>query len=301
LGKRSRWDIYTWVKFYKLLKFFQPDIVHSFLFTAGFWATLPSCLYKIKGVLYGVRTIFEAQSNWESVLEKLFIISPSDYTTFVSENSQQSYVSRFPNLAAHSCVIRNGISLPHDVITKKFDKSSIIIGAVGRLVKAKGYGTVLHAYKQVQANNPGSQLWIVGEGALRSELENLSSNLDLNGNIVFMGERYDVGQILPLIDIYVSGSLREGIPNAHLEAQAYGKPIVATRVGGVPEILDSKSAILVPPGNVNALAQGILKFINNPELAYRCGQRAREQVSQNFSLGKMVQEYEDLYIKISSC
>lgn len=301
LGKRNRLDIHTWVKFYKLLNYFQPDIVHSFLFSAGFWCTIPSRHFKVKNILYGVRNILESNPYWARVLEKSFIINFSDYITFVSENSRQSYLKNFSNLGVGTCVIRNGVSFPPDVIRSKIDKSSIVIGAVGRLVKAKGYDTVLRSYKKVRAEYPNSQLWIVGDGLLRSDLEKLTLNLNLNGNVVFWGERHDVGQILSQMDIYVSGSLWEGIPNSHLEAQAYGKPIVATSVGGVPEILDSSSAILVPPGNANALAQGILTFIENPGLAERCGQRANMQVSQKFSLKKMVKEYQDLYIKLASC
>ncbi len=131
------------------------------------------------------------------------------------------------------------------------------------------------------------------EQELRASIDKLS----LQGHVMFSGEVSDVTGWLHLIDIQVSASYEEGFSNVILEGMASGKALVATAVGGTPEaVLDNITGLLVPPRDPQAIAQGILAFLNNPEFASACGENARKRIEDHFSMEKMIDKLEKLYL-----
>ena len=178
---------------------------------------------------------------------------------------------------------------------------SPMLGTVCRLVSGKGIQTLLTAFATVVAQAPRATLVIVGDGPDRASLEQETSRRSLRDRVVFLGNRGDVDAIYPLLDIYVQPSYAEGISLTMLEACSCALPVVATAVGGNPEIvLQGQTGTLVPARDARALASAILAQWEAPEASRSMGQSARRRVVKCFSLDRMVQDYVGLYHDIQA-
>ncbi|ACX51484.1 glycosyl transferase group 1 [Ammonifex degensii KC4] len=172
-----------------------------------------------------------------------------------------------------------------------------LLGTVARLVPQKGLFCLLEALALLPAElRPG---WlIVGDGPLRQELEDKARALGLSHLVSFAGYRppEEIPSILKVIDIFVLPSLSEGLPLALLEAMAAGKPVVATAVGGIPEVvLEGRTGYLVPPGDAQALARALLSLLESPDKAREMGEAGRKWVEEHFSSRRMAQEVMKIY------
>ncbi len=173
------------------------------------------------------------------------------------------------------------------------DHSVAII--VAALRPEKNHELFLRAAAQVRDSNPRARFLIVGDGPCRAELEALAASLQLHEVVQFLGVRSDVAGLLSLSNVAVLTSKMEANPVSLLEAMATATPVVATRVGSVPEsVLDGQCGFLVPPDDIEALAKRIEVLFADCELAQGLGQQAREHVVANWSLDHMVRGYEDL-------
>ncbi|MCK5534910.1 glycosyltransferase, partial [bacterium] len=124
----------------------------------------------------------------------------------------------------------------------------------------------------------------------------VAKKLRITGNVVFTGERSDIPELLSVMDISVLSSLSEGFSNTILESMAAGKPVVATNVGGNPEVVsDNETGILVPPANSQMLAKAMLYLLKNKELAQKMGEAGRKRIEEFFSLKRMTENTEKLY------
>jgi glycosyltransferase involved in cell wall biosynthesis len=199
--------------------------------------------------------------------------------------------------------VTNGISMP-DLRGRSDDflesqgasRKNVMIGIVGRLSVEKGHRDFLQAVGRVAHARPEARFWIVGSGTLRDKLEAYSRKLGVSGVVRFLGFRGDMETIYAHLDIVVSASLREGIPIALLEAMAMARPVIATRVGGIPSIIDDGvSGILVPPQDPETLADRILDLLIHPERRKEIGRSARQKVAERFSSERMCGEYISIY------
>jgi len=171
-----------------------------------------------------------------------------------------------------------------------------VITTVANLRPGKGHDVLLKAAARVVRRVPDVQFQIVGDGPRRQELEQQASALRITAQVSFLGHRHDVPAVLAQSDIFAFPSFMEASPNAVIEAMAAGLPIVATRVGGIPEVIEhEQSGLLVPPGDDRALAAGILRLIERPELAAQVGDAARATVEGRFSFDRMVDEFQQLF------
>jgi glycosyltransferase involved in cell wall biosynthesis len=176
-----------------------------------------------------------------------------------------------------------------------------LLGLVARLHRQKGLGDLLAAVAWVRERVPDVRLLLIGEGELRDELEAQARALGLSGAVIFAGIRTDVAEIVAALDIFVLPSLWEGTSNAVLEAMAAGLPIVATAVGGTPEVVvDGVTGLLVPPRDPSALAGALVTLLQDADLRHRMGRAGRERVKQYFSLERMVRRTEALYEELLS-
>jgi glycosyltransferase involved in cell wall biosynthesis len=174
-----------------------------------------------------------------------------------------------------------------------------VIGTVGSLYPVKGHKYLIDAAPSVLGRFPQAVFLIVGQGGLREELEAHAKRLGVAGHLRFLGHREDVRNLLSIYDIFVLPSLSEGMPLALLEAMAGGVPAVATRVGGVPEVLeDGKTGLVVPPGDSRALADSITTLLEHPPLAKELSEAARQMAATRFSLTRMVTAYEGIYSEL---
>ena len=174
-----------------------------------------------------------------------------------------------------------------------------LVGTVGRFVQPKGHAHLLEAMTKVRRHHPDARALLVGDGPLRPEMEAKARELDLSETVIFTGIRRDVPEILALLDIFILPSLWEGLPVALLEAMAAGLPVVATRVGGVPEVvIDGVTGLLVPPRDPEALSAAILTLLQDPDLRHRMGEAGQRRVRNHFSVDQMIQKTEALYERL---
>jgi glycosyltransferase involved in cell wall biosynthesis len=176
-----------------------------------------------------------------------------------------------------------------------------LVGTAVVLSEQKGVRHLLDAARLVRAADPSIRFVVAGDGPLRPELERTAAALGLDGAVRFLGYRSDVPALIAALDAYVLPSLWEGLPLALLEALAGGKPIVATHVGGNPEVVeDGENGLLVPPRDPDALARAILALRADAAGRERMRLSNVEKFAQRFSVGSMAQAHVQLYDEIAS-
>lgn len=209
------------------------------------------------------------------------------------------------------CLIPNGVdtdlfhplSKPYSVEKRQalsLPTKGRIVGFVGRLHQSKGLDILLNAWRQASGDLAETvYLVIVGEGNLRPQLEAQISNLAQH--VIFLGRRENVAEYLQAVDVFVLPSLAEGLSNALLEAMSCGLPVVATAIGGSPEVIENNiNGLLVPPDDVDALSNAILHLLHHPEQAQRFGQAARQTILARYSIETAVDQYVRLYASLTN-
>jgi glycosyltransferase involved in cell wall biosynthesis len=157
----------------------------------------------------------------------------------------------------------------------------------------------MRAAGQIHRGSPEAKILVVGGGPLEGALRKDAQKLGLERFFVMLGERPDAHALCSLFDVFVLPSLWEGLPLALLEAAAMGKPIVATDIDGVREVIqDGQTGILVPPGDPEKLAQAVLRLLQNKDLAHKLGENARTTILAAFTLSRMIEETERLYLRL---
>lgn len=174
--------------------------------------------------------------------------------------------------------------------------SAPIVGTVGRLSLQKATEDFIEAAALLRQRFPDAQFLIIGEGERRAELEQLVEARGLRASVRFTGYREDVPRLLAAMDVFVLSSLYEGMPFSILEAMAAARPVVATHVDGVPEVVvEGETGLLVPPREPEKLAEAIGFLLAHPDRAREMGRRGRERVHMHFSWKHMVETIEQLY------
>src|SRR5215813_1752918 len=209
-------------------------------------------------------------------------------------------------------VVRNGLSaaaeraaLDDDGRAKRrsallrelnLDEGAKLIGLVARLQPVKGHRYFIEAASRIAAAEPKAHFLLVGDGALRREIEEQAARLGVNDRVHLLGDRNDAALVPAGFDVAVLASLHEGLPNAVMEAMAAGAPVVATAVGGTTElIIDGATGFLVPPADADAMARRILDALRNPEWSARMAAQGRRRALNQFGMRRMVESVERLY------
>jgi glycosyltransferase involved in cell wall biosynthesis len=207
------------------------------------------------------------------------------------------------NVLQGTHIIKNGIPsdnsssiLPLDPRILEFCKGRCVLGAVGRLSPEKGYSILLDAFHMVLDSFPNARLIILGEGEARRSLEEKLKNLRIEKQVLLPGYVKDAASYFHLFKLMILSSTTEGLPLVVLEAMQAGIPVVATKVGGLLDLLlEGKCGILVPPGQSRLLADGILRLINDPELQLKLSQRGKLHIRDHYSSKAMALEYQEIY------
>jgi glycosyltransferase involved in cell wall biosynthesis len=181
-----------------------------------------------------------------------------------------------------------------------------VVGMVANIRRIKGYRYFLEASSIIHRYNRNVQFLVVGNdwtepGFTITELKRYGEKMGVSQNLHFLGEREDVADLVSLFDVAVLASLSEGFSNVILEYMASSKPVVATQVGGNPEIVvHGETGLLVPPADAQALADAILSILEDEEAASRYGTAGKKRVEDKFGLGRMIRQYEDLFERVMS-
>ncbi|MBM3149885.1 MAG: glycosyltransferase family 4 protein, partial [Chloroflexi bacterium] len=176
-----------------------------------------------------------------------------------------------------------------------------IVSTVGRLSPQKRHQDFLEAARRTLAVLPGAHFLVIGDGPERGDLEALAASLGIDSAVSFLGHRQDVAAWMAISDVIVMASIREGLPYVLLEALALAKPVVATCVGGVPELIrDGETGLLVPTQQPARMAEAILYVLSHGEEAARLGEKGRELVWQKFSPQSMAHKTAEVYREVLS-
>ena len=171
-----------------------------------------------------------------------------------------------------------------------------LIGAIGRLVWQKGLTHLLQAMPLVFQEYPDTRLILVGDGPLQEDLRDQVRDLGIEASVFFVGFRIDIPAVLAALDLLVVPSVLEGFPMTTLEAMAMAKPIVASDINGVREQIENgRTGILVPPGDPQALAEGIKQMLKDRTQAKNLGTEARKHLEEMFDIKQQVALHEEVY------
>lgn len=204
----------------------------------------------------------------------------------LTDGYEQSRIYRIPNFVDIS------IFYP-DRKKETTDKTVIFTGA---LDKRKGADILLEAWKDVSETFPHGHLIILGNGPMKASLKMKAKDLGISDRVTFAGHVNNVPDYLRRVDLYVLPSLQEGLPNSLLEAMSCGLPVIASKIGGVVDVVeDGKSGVLFEPGNVLDLSSAMIRLLKDAELRQRLGAEARRRIVESFSIDRIAKEYIKLY------
>ena len=209
--------------------------------------------------------------------------------------------------AARTITVHEGIDLEHVAAAPPVSvheaywlpHNAPLAGAVGALVGHKGHRYLIEAAAQVVREVPDARFVILGEGDLRASLEKQIAELHLEKHVILGGFRPDVLSLLKGFDIFLMPSVTEGLGTSLLDAMACAKPIIASRVGGIPEVVvDGKTGILVPPKDPDRLAQAIVRMMQDRALAASMADAGYARVTERFTVERMVEETLAVYERL---
>lgn len=296
-------DVPWLLRLSRLLKGRPIHVMHAHEFTMNVYGSL---LSRLTGIPI-VATVHGKNYYWVKWRRRLAyrFVARQSVMVAVSDNLKR-FLSQW--VAIHPDEIRivhNGIDLDryavsgrHNSLRKELgiNKNQPVIGTVGNLYAVKGQTYLLRACVTVAKAFPNFVLLMAGRGDQLGVLEAEARGLGIRGNVRFLGFREDIPSLLQALDVFVLPSVSEGLPLSILEAMAFGKSVVASNVGGIPEVIkDGVTGYLVPPKDPEALAERILLLLHHPQVAADLGRSGRKIVQEAFRLERMIQDYQSLY------
>jgi glycosyltransferase involved in cell wall biosynthesis len=296
--------LYVLFDLFLLLRREKPDIVQTYLFHADIMGRPLAKLARVPIIISSIRGFNLWKKKWHYALDKLTAPLATKITgvseeiinfSVKNEGVKPEQVVKIPNGIDLKTLELNLICNQHKKKELGIQEGYFIVGFVGRLVAEKTLDYLIRAAKIVLEEHPKTIFLIVGGGPLRPELQELASEMALAEQVRFIGFRQDIPQLLALFDVFVLPSINEGLSNALLEAMAMERAVAVTEVGGNKEVVNDNCGILVPPKDEKALAEAILRLIEDKELRQRLGKAAQRRVKEKFSLEKMVTAYQKLY------
>ena len=311
LGKRPGQDPWALLRLVRLLRQLRPLIVHSRNWPA-IDAVPAAWLAGVPLVVHGEhgREVVDPDGRNRRRNRIRRALSPfvHQFVT-VSVDLRRWLVEEVGVPAAKVTAIHNGVDISRfgragqreARVMLTLPANAPIIGTVGRLDPVKDQAGLVQAFAAVRVAHPDALLLVAGDGPCRADLEQLAIALGQQGHVRLLGNRDDIPAVMSALDVFVLPSIAEGISNTVLEAMASGLPVVATRVGGNPELVeDGVTGTLVARQNPDALATAIAGYVKDPDLRRRHGQASRWRVTGHFSLERMAEAYADLYASLAA-
>jgi L-malate glycosyltransferase len=294
------------LQFAHYLRWNRFQVIHTYGFYPNFFAIPAARLAGVPVIIASIRDTGEVWAPKKRLLQK----AVCKMATCVLANAEavRSQLVRDGYDERKLAVIRNGIDLPRldrlegtGPIRREFGiaDDSPIITVLSRLNELKGVQYFLDAIPSVLTWFPNARFLIVGDGPARVDLQSYAQSKGYGQAAIFTGVRMDAPKILQETSISVLPSLSEGLSNVLIESMAAGLPVVATDVGGNPEIVDNgTTGFLVPPRDANALAKAMLQLLSAPQEAARMGSAGRDLIENRFSMVRAVHETQQLYTSL---
>jgi glycosyltransferase involved in cell wall biosynthesis len=286
----------------------RPDVIHNHMFRAETVGTRAAIALGQVGHRrpYIVSTVHSSRVRSAADREELrSLTSKMDHLIAVSKAILAKIDAEGRNVGVPISLIYNGVDLdrydeqePCCTLRDEYgmEPGSQIVGVVARLEPEKGHPTLLEAWVDVLRAVPDAYLLVVGEGSQRDALERLAGELRIAHRVVFTGRRDDVPAVTAALDVAVLPSYREAQGLSVLEAMALSRPVVASAVGGIPEMIDDgATGLLVPPHDPAALAAAIKRLLTDHPLADALAKAGHDAVHERFCIEKMVSAIEAIY------
>ncbi len=311
MGKRL--DCRAVASMAEMLRQNEVSILHTHGGVAGFFGRLAARRAKTPVVVHTLHGIHYLHYR-NPLLRQFYIFLErkfSQWTQALILVSQADFMrARRLKLAAAEKMffISNGIDVQlalreEDAAARKeslgWPAGAPVIGTVARLHRQKGISYLVDAVPAIVSAFPQARVVIVGEGPWGRKLRKRARRKGLNGHLFFLGEREDALDLLSLFDIFILPSLWEGLPFVLIEAAALGRPIVATAVDGIAEMIEHrKTGLLVPPRSAGALAEAVIRLLQDRKEAKRLAQTARAIIPSRYPLRRMVEQTQNLYLEL---
>jgi glycosyltransferase involved in cell wall biosynthesis len=301
LGRRSTLDLLAWRPLVSLLRD-GVDVMHAHMFGSNVWGT-------VLGRLSGVPVVVAHEHTWSfqgrplrRFLDRELVARWADVFVAVSGEDRRKMIEVEGVDPAKIRLIPNGIPTPAngavaDVRAELgIEPGAPVLGVVCELRAQKALEVLFEAAAFLLAEFPTLKVLVAGDGPERARLEEGARRLGVADTVLFLGIRRDVPAVLAAVDVAVLSSDYEGSPLSVMEYMAAAKPVVSTRVGGVPELVkEDVHGLLVQPRDPEALAKAVARLLRDPGLAKRLGAEGRKRQQREFSLEAMVRRIEDLY------
>jgi L-malate glycosyltransferase len=294
------------LQFAHYLRWHRFQVVHTYGFYPNYFAVPAARLAGVPVIIASIRDTGEVWAPKKRLVQKA--VCRLATCVLANADAVRSQLVRDGYNERKLAVIRNGVDLPRldrldraGPIRREFGiaDDSPIVTVLSRLNEMKGVQYFLDAIPAVLARFPRTRFLIVGEGPARLDLEFYAQSKGYNRAAIFTGVRLDAPRILQETSISVLPSLSEGLSNVLIESMAASLPVVATDVGGNPEIVDNgTTGLLVPPRNADALGRAMLQLLSDPGMAARMGNAGRDRIESRFSMQRAVDSTQELYTSL---
>lgn len=295
LNKKSGLDLSLTFKLVKIFKEYKPDVVHSHLY-AGKYAQVAASICGIKGRIYTIHSIATKEAGKLNRMFNRFLFKHCNVIPVsLSREVQNSVIDEYGIDVKDTPVVLNGV--PLDNCHRKHDYSSNKkILHVGRFSPVKNHETLVKAVTAIVKRGYDVELCLYGQGELEESIKELVKNLHMEKNIFFCGLTDDVYSVMQKCDIFVLPSIYEGIPMTLIEAMGTGMPILASNVGGIPDMIENEKSGLLCEPTVKGVVTGLERLISSEEDRKIYGHNAVSS-SEKFSADKMAKDYYEIYLK----
>ncbi|HMB26306.1 MAG TPA: glycosyltransferase [Patescibacteria group bacterium] len=294
MRKKTKFDFSIIKKLAEYLEIIKPDIIHTHLFAADFWGGQAARSAGVKKIISTRHDVIK-EDFWRNLLGKR--MRRSFNKVIAVSKAIRDYLIKVEKVSLEKVkVIYNGLDISKFYISDPdlFTSGKLRIGSVGRLNKEKGHKHLIRACRLIKNNN--WELTLVGDGPLRGELEESVKALGIEEKVKFTGNVSDVRPYLEKMDIFVLPSVTEGLSLAVLEAALSGRIIVATKVGGVPEIVEhEQTGLLFKPKNIEQLVSHINWVDEHRYQSEKMALKLQAEAKEKFDINKIIKKYEDLY------
>jgi len=308
MNKRFQMDSIKKIR--TLLRNNRFDIIHTHGGVAGIygrWAARKQSRLAVVHTLHGVHYLYYRNIFLKYIyrcLEKVF--SQFTHAVIFVSRADLRKGRKFRLVSKDKMrLIENGIdfqSLENQGIDQNKENkmgNAPVVGTVARLHRQKNIPLLIRAGAEIKERYSGFKILVIGEGPLRGKLERLNQRLETDDIVHFLGERKDIPGLISGMDVFVLPSLWEGLPYVLMEAAALEKPVVATDVDGIREMIeDEETGILVSPKKPEELAEAVMRLLDNPEWAQKLGKNFHRSLKKKYSLSNMVHKIQDLYIEL---